>query len=164
MSQQLQAPQQAKLHLDWLFVAFFANGYTIQQTHDDKCLTRDDGTGSAFTDVRERNERDHDLVAFELRHIDGDKAVMVDLKTGAFMANGIPMHLHNQNFDPTKYDLKLIYFRETRVDQNVKATILDDMSVSQKQIGDLHHYVNRYFIGWETEVNGKKKQQTLAVG
>jgi hypothetical protein len=148
--------------LDWLFVAFFANGDTIKQTQEDKSAT--EPNRSAHYDVRMRNEDKHDLVAFELHHIDGDKIVTVDLTTGAFMANGIPMHLHNQNFEPDKYPLELVYFKETRVDQDIKAIVQDDMTVKEERIGQPRHYINRYFIGWKTQVNGKSKQVTMAVG
>ena len=159
-----QPPARTLEPFTWLFVAFFADGTTVEQNAEDTSKTRTDGTGSSFTDVRERIEAGDKLTHFELRHIDGDKVVTVDLTTGAFMANGIPMHLHNQFFEPDKYPLKLVYFRETRVDQEHKGTVQDDLSVKRELVGNPRHYVNRYFMGWETSVNGKSKQQTIAVG
>lgn len=151
--------RQTKPHLSWLFVAFFKDGSTITQTQDDK--PKEQPEGSAFTDVAARMD---DLVAFELRHEDGDKVATVDLKTGAFVVNGIPIHVHNQHFQPENYPLKLIYFRETRVDQKQLATVQDDMSITTEDVGTPDHYINRYFIGWETVVHGKSKQATIAVG
>lgn len=146
-------------HLSWLFVAFFDKGAPVIQTQDD--LPKEQPEGSAFSDVAARSD---DLTAFELRHEDGKQVVTIDLKTGAFIVNGTPLHIHNQNFEPQNYSLKLIYFRETRVDQQQKATVQTDMSIKTENIGDARHYVNRYFIGWETVVNGKNKQATIAVG
>lgn len=178
MSPQLPTPK-----LEWLFVAFFKDGSTIEQGADDK--PKEQPEGNAFTDVQARED---DLIAFELRHIDGDKVVTVDLINGSFMANGIPMELHNQNFDPTaidvvkgedgkvllddndnpvikrRYDLKLVYFREMKVDQTSLVTIQDDMSIKEEKVGQPNHYINRYFIGWETIVNKESKRVTLAVG
>jgi len=148
--------------LRWLFVATFTDGHVIQQTQEDKCFSRDDGTGSAFTDVIEYTQGH--LIGFSLFHINGKESVQVDLKSGNFMVNGTPFSVHNQYFDPSKYDLKLVYFRETRVDQDITSTVQDDMSVNQEQTGDPRHYVNRYFVGWETVVNGQNKQVTIAVG
>jgi len=135
--------------LRWLFTAYFSDGSSIEQDQDDRCYTRDDGTGSTFTDVLARD----DLVKFELTN--DESSVLVDLITGAFVVNGVPLHAHNQFFEPGKYPLELVYFRETRVDQVINS---DGEQVSSKQ------YVNRYFVGWKTLVNGKYKQVTLAVG
>ncbi len=88
---------------------------------------------------------------------------MVDLRNGAFLINGTAINIHNQYFEPEKYPLELVYFRETRVEQEKKGTVQEDGSVLEEIIG-MRHYVNRYFIGWRTEVNGKNKQVTLAVG
>lgn len=146
----------------WLFKAFFSDGSVIEQDEADKCKTRTDGTGSTFTDVL-ANELN--LTHFELHHVDGKQIVGVDLATGAFVVNGTPMHLHNQNFEPEKYEKKLVYFRETRVDQKIKATVQEDGSVIEEEDGEPRHYVNRYFIGWQTQDgNNKNKQVTLAVG
>lgn len=137
--------------LGWLFTAFFEDGTTIEQTQEDKCYSRDDGTGSAFTDVLAKQG----LIRFELDRVDEPESVVVDLITGEFTVNGTPVVAHNQFFEPEKYDLELVYFRETRVDQKVDS---DGKQVS------LEHYVNRHFIGWKTQVNGKEKQVTMAVG
>ncbi len=138
--------------LKWLFTAHFSDETTLEQTIEDKCLTRDDGTGSAFTDVLARMD---DLIAFELVNQETNESVLVDLKTGNFVVGGVPLCAHNQNFEPQNYPLKLVYFRETRVER-----VIDKKG---EQVSS-RHFVNRYFIGWETVVNGKNKQVTLAVG
>lgn len=147
--------------LRWLFVANFNSGPKVIQDQYDKCLSRDDGIGSAFTDVLARED---DLIRFALYNVDGEQWACVDLITGAFIVNGTPLNIHNQHFNPLRYKLRLIYFRETQVKQDVRATMQDDGSIKQEDIGDSRHFINRYFIGWQTTVNGKNKQVTLAVG
>lgn len=147
----LSKPKTIREPLRWLFTAYFDDGSSIVQDQDDKCHTRKDGTGSTFTDVLTKDG----LVSFELNHDNGSESVMIDLTTGAFLVNGTPLHAHNQFFEPQKYKLELVYFRETRVDQQLDK-LGNEVSVNQ--------YTNRYFIGWKTQVNGKDKQVTIAVG
>lgn len=132
----------------WLFIAYFDDGTTIEQDHIDRSVT---GNGSKFTDVLAQDG----LVGFELRHVDDVQSVYIDLITGTFMVNNTPLVIHNQYFDPEKYKLELVYFREMRAEQVIGA---DGEQISQR------HFTNRYFIGWKTIVNGKEKQVTIAVG
>lgn len=145
----------------WLFTAEFSDGTTIVQDQEDKCHTRDDGTGSTFTDVLARED---ELVAFHLHNVDGQQVASVDLLTGAFIVNGTPMHIHDQYFEPSKHKLRLIYFREARIENDVHGVVEEDMTVTQTNGLNPRHYVNRYFIGWQTTIMGKNKQVTLAVG
>jgi hypothetical protein len=131
-----------------MFVAYFDDLTTIEQDQIDRSIT---GNGSQFTDVLAKKG----LIGFELRHVDNIQTVFVDLKTGTFLVNGTPLAVHNQYFDPTKYELELVYFREMRAEQVVG---VDGEEVSSR------HFTNRYFIGWKTTVNGKEKQVTIAVG
>lgn len=134
--------------LRWLFTAYYEDGTEITQTQEDKSVT---GNGSAFTDVLDKNG----LVNFELKHVNGQESVLVDLVNGAFLINGTPVNAHNQYFEPGKYALELVYFRESRIEPEIDTT---GKTVS------VHQYVNRYFLGWKTVVNGKDKQVTIAVG
>lgn len=133
--------------LDWLFTAYFSEGNWLDQTQED---ISQNGEGSAFTDVMARKD---ELVAFEL--INDDQSVHLNLKTGVFTVNGTPLVIHDQHFDPSKHKLRLIYFRETRAER--------DLNDKEEVVGQ-RHFVNRYFIGWQTTANGKNKQYTLAVG
>lgn len=155
----LQAPTREPFR--WLFTAEFEDGSKVEQDMNDTCHCRTDGTGSAFTDVLER-EKTSPVTAFHLYNVNGREAVSVDLRTGAFIVNGTPINIHEQHFAADKHQLKLVYFRETRVDNDVKATVEDDGSVTQSDGFNARHYVNRYFIGWD--VVGKNKQAILAVG
>lgn len=157
----LQTTQVDKEPLRWLFTAYFEDGHIIRQDMDDTSKTRTDGSGSAFTDVL---AYESPLIAFELGRVDDNQIVTVDLRSGAFIVNGTPLVAHNQYFEPLKYKLELVYFRETRIDQNTKQTVQEDGSIKEEKLGSPRHYVNRYFIGWKTEVNGKEKQTTIAVG
>ena len=132
----------------WLFIAHFDDGSVIEQTQADASVT---GKGSAFTDVVNKEG----LVAFELAHVDGQQQVLVDLTTGTFVVNGTPMVVHADTFDPERYDLRLVYFRETQIDQHLDA---EGNSTS------VDHYVRRYFVGWQTtDAKGKNVQHTIGV-
>lgn len=147
----LKTTQTDREPLTWLFKAKYADDHLIEQDAADTCHSRKDGTGSAFSDVLDRGKP----TGFGLYKVGGGQYAWVDLVTGNFVVNGTVIALHNQNFEPEKYKLELVYFRETRVDQEVGQ---DGEAVGSR------HYVNRYFIGWRTTVNGKNKQVTLAVG
>lgn len=156
----LQKTKTSKLKLNWLFRAYYDDNHIIEQTPEDKCLTRNDGTGSAFTDVLSYEKGK--LVGFMIFNDKTDESVYIDLTTGVFMVNGADVAAHNQEFDPTKYDLELVYFRETRVDRDSTVTVQEDRSLKESGV-TMRHYVNRYFIGYKTTVNGRSKQVTLAV-
>lgn len=140
----------ARESFKWLFRATFDDGTVIEQTQEDKSALQP--SGSAFTDVVSHESRP---TIFSLVNQENGDEVSVDLKTGNFMANGLAVCAHGQFFEPLKYDLDLVYFRETRVDS--ETNVDGDVKI-------VRHYVNRYFIGWKAVVNGKDKQVTIAVG
>lgn len=136
----------------WLFIAEFNDDTVVEQTQEDICHSRDDGTGSAFTDVI---ARENDLTGFMLRSTSNDDYAFVDLVNGSFLINDVPFIAHDQNFDPTKSKLKLVYFRENMVE------IVQSKDSSRPE----RHYVNRYFMGWEAkDKNGKNVKAIIAVG
>lgn len=141
-------------YLDWLFVAFYDDGNVVVQNQDDASKT---GKGSTFTDVLAYPAK---LTHFELRN--GKQAVTVDLATGNFIVNGTPLQIHNQHFDPSKYELELTYFRETKAELVVKGTVQEDGSVEREDTKGAP-YVNRYFLGWQAD-DKKQTNVTLAVG
>lgn len=145
-------PKPHRLTLDWLFIAYLKDGSIIEQTQEDKCTTRTDGTGSAFTDVLAHQD---ELIAFELHNIHNGNWARVDLATGNFVVNDVPICAHDQFFEPQRHKLKLIYFRETRAERT--------QTVQGETVGE-RHFVNRYFIGWETSGATKNIKQTIAVG
>lgn len=144
--------------LNWLFSAHFADGTVLVQDQADTATTPEgkalQPNGSAFTDVRAALTKSP-LAFFELHHVERDETVTVDLVTGAFAMNGIPFEAHVENFDPSLYQLELCYWRQVRAERTVGA---DDTVLSER------HYVNRYYLGWSTTVDGVEKQVTIAVG
>lgn len=142
--------------LRWLFVARFEDDVVVEQGADDKPKIQ--AGGSAFTDVCQTIEGGKKLLAFELNNAEFGAQVVVDLITGVFVVNGTPLIAHDQFFEPGDYELELVYFRETRVDQ------IHDVVDGKMVPVSSRHYVNRYFVGWKTEVNGEEKLITLAVG
>ena len=147
----------------WLFVAFFEDGTIIRQTE-----AVEQGH-SMMIDVTAK-QKESPLVAFELWHIDGDKKVTVDLKTGAFIVNGIPLQAQSdfafenpKPFDPSKHELKLEYWRTRREQLTQTATMQEDGSVITESV-QLPSQIDRYFVGWSTTIDGERKQAILAVG
>lgn len=132
----------------WLFIADFSDGSELKQTPEDVLPD-----SNQFKGVVERLD---DLKAFSLAHVDRTQLVTVDLVTGNFIVNGTPVCIHNQRFDPSRYKLELVYFRE-KVESQTR-------SVRSSEVLEEQSFVSRYFIGWKTTVNGKDKQVTLAVG
>lgn len=136
--------------LTWLFAAHFEDGSIFRQPANDRSINHVEGAEhnpSAFSDVLANKKK---LEAFSLVSTDGKRTVSVSLITGEFFVDGLKIDAHNQHFEPSNYELELVYFRETRV------------VTTGGQIE--RHFVNRYFIGWRTMVNNKPKQVTLAVG
>lgn len=149
--------------LEWLFVAFFADGTIIEQRQEHEV------EGSRMIAVTAK-QKDSKLVAFELRHVDGDKTVTVDLITGTFIVNGIPLEAQSdfnfdnpKHFDPKQHDLSLAYWRSKRHNMVGTGTVQDDLSISV-DYNAAGVYFDRYFIGWHTTVDGQRKQAILAVG
>jgi len=132
--------------LKYLFIAEYEDGSTFLQPEDNKCKDHDDTAKwnpSAFGDI----DQDR-LVKFHL--VGEGHKYTVDLTDGHFEIDGVPFVATEQNFYVTN-PLRLVYFREVRkeFDQNMV---------------EMRQYVNRYFIGWQTnDENGKNVQQTIAV-
>lgn len=149
-----------KLKLKYLFTAIFEDGTVIKQTQDDVSVI-DPKKRSAFYDVLEY-EKKSKLVQFEidnahLAYYDTFEDVRIDLKTGLFLVNNLQIDITDQLFYPTE-PLKLIYFRETRIETDVIKE-----SGKADEIKSQRFYINRYFVGWETMYNGKKYQRTIAL-
>lgn len=151
----------------WYFTAFFEDGSTIEQNDD-----TENGTSTMITVNAKAKESP--LVAFELSHVNGKNKVTVDLITGAFIVNGVPLEANNDfSFEPVidpkskkviKFSAKgkkldLQYWREKTEILNATATMQEDRSVTY---GDYRAESNigRYFIGWKSG----KNQAILAVG
>lgn len=144
------------LKLKYLFTAFFANGERIKQTEADK--SKYFPHKSTFTDVLKYQES-HELTRFVLNTAKPVLGLVgheyaVDLRTGLFSINGLEFSAADQFFVP-EAPLKLIYFRETRIEVDVDSETMEEK--------DRRHFVNRYFIGWQTMWKNKNYQCTIAI-
>lgn len=145
-----------KPEMKYLFSAFFSDGTTIRQTKADQ--SKYDPTKSCFTDVL-RYQEAYQLQRFCLNSANNFGGIMgheysIDLKTGLFSIDGVEFSVAEQNFIP-EAPLKLIYFRETRLEVDVNS--------DTREVQEERFYINRYFIGWETIWKNKKYQCTIAI-
>lgn len=141
----------SKPTLNLLFHAHHFDGSIVVQTPEDISLT---GGGSAFSDVDVDNVEN-----FRLYDLKGEFVAMVDLVSGLFRIRDHVFSVADQNFIKTN-PLKLIYFRETRVERDV---VVDKVNNTQTVVED-RHFVNRYFIGWETtDARGKKVKHIVGI-
>lgn len=152
----------------WYFVAYFEDGTQIEQND-----ISEDGH-STMLDVNLK-KKESPLVAFELRHVNGKDKVTVDLKTGAFALNGVPVEAANYfsfdpdidpktkrpiaKFNPLEHELELQYWREKKETLNALATVQEDKTVKYSNY-ESRMDIGRYFIGWKCG----KHQAILAVG
>lgn len=140
-----------KVTFDYLFTAYFSDGHFIAQTVED--ISTIDPIRSAYFDVLEY-EKKSTLVAFQLNGINTPNKVLVDLRTGKFLINGLAITLGDQNFMPeTKFSL--VYFRENQAQRDIN-------QASGEIVGE-RFYINRYFIGWRNTWKGKDYQETIAL-
>jgi hypothetical protein len=137
-----------KPELTYLFEADFSDGTTYHQGLEDTPINHD--AGSAFTDVMARID---DVLRFHVVSLDGAKRATVDLVDGHFEVNGVAFTLHPATVLPK--NLRLIYFRETRVESTVNAK---HEELSRR------HYVARNCIGWQmTDAKGKNHQFMIGI-
>lgn len=140
------------------FEADFSDGTTYIQGIKDESI--DTEGKNAFFDILQRMDQ---VIRFHIIKDTGDRYT-VDLRDGHFEINGCPFDAHEQYFDTRGKTLQLIYFKEMRRDDTVTGTVQEDLSIKQATTPGVP-YVNRYFIGWQTnKPNGDSVQQTIAVG
>lgn len=142
--------------LKYLWTAVYGDGSRFHQTQADESVYQ--AGKSAFADI------DHErLTLFVLQRESDDKRFEVDLINGLFEIDGNVIDLSPQNFVPTE-KLQLVFFREIKVDQEIRATVQADMTVLEEPIGEPKQYVNRYFFGWETTLpDGSKLERTIGI-
>lgn len=147
------------LNLKYLFTAYFEDGHVIRQDASDKSLVDPEGKKSLFFDVLEY-EKTSKLIRFELQtaskfsFINPSHFASINLKTGKFTVNGLEIESGDQYFEPTE-PLRIVYFRETRVEQ--------DISQKDGKMAGQRFYVNRYFLGFQTNWKNKNYQCTIAL-
>jgi hypothetical protein len=125
--------------LKYYFKCEYKDGSIFEQNEEDVSLT--DPKRSAFFDIRQK-----DVARFWLEG-NGHK-YLVDLTTGLFEIDGNLIHVGEDlpAIDPVR---RLIFFRRHA----------HQFNLDHEEVG---HFV-RYFIGWQTTINGKNYKQTIAV-
>jgi hypothetical protein len=124
--------------LKYLFTCAYKDGTTFKQTPDDVSIT--DPKKSAFFDIRQ-----DDVALFWL---EGEHTYLVDLTNGLFAIDGVFFQA-GEDLPIENPVRRLIFFRRHTHHFNLEHD-------------ELGHFV-RYFIGWQTTINGKNYQQTITV-
>ena len=124
------------------YTAVFEDGTVIEQDRNDVngdvSLTRNDGTGSRFTDVQEK-EKESKLISFVLHN--DEESIGVDLRDGHFEFNGRAFFQHRPNLPDEAYkDFRVIYFRTVVVEIN--------QATGETTNGE----VAAYGLGWQTTI------------
>lgn len=130
------------MELTHLFECHFSDGTVITQSPED--VSSIDPNKSAFYDVLQRIDEVEVFAICSAEHI-----YVVDLRDGHFEIDGVPFSAHDGNDHPENCKFRLIYFR-----RNWQTVILG-------QEGTIHEV--QYHIGWQTTVDGKNIQRTIAV-
>lgn len=128
--------------LKYTFIAEFKDGSSYVQTLEDKSLT--DEKRSAFYDIQDRE----DLIRFSLTDENGYTLYGVDLRDGYFDVKEKRFWIGEEIswIEP----LRLVYFRRHRHKFNA-----GDLKEESHEI--------RYFIGWQTTVDGKNEKRLLSI-
>jgi hypothetical protein len=130
--------------LSYLFECHFNDGTILQQTQEDVSST--EPTRSAFFDVIQRL---NDVQLFGVYN-DVHTAV-VDLRDGHFEIDGVVFTISGDELPEGDHELRLIYFRRHR------------HTLAMGEIPDELKHETEYHIGWQTTVEGKNYQRTIAL-
>lgn len=138
--------------LKYLFIAEYDDGTIFVQPEHDR--TRDhnpkaEHNKSAYYDI------DHDkLIRFALVPNTGKieaPVIVVDLRDGHYEVGGVPFVAAEQNFVATK-KLELVFFREVQLQKGEEDGVPFE-----------RHFINRYFVGWKTNQNGKAVTSLIGI-
>lgn len=130
--------------LAYLFECHFTDETVLFQTQDD--VSTLDPTKSAFYDALQRAD---EIAVFGI--VNDEHTYAVDLRDGHFEIDGIPFVVHSGDELPTTdCTYRIVYFR--RVRQSVTMGYTEMASVDTE-----------YHIGWQTTIDGKNYQKTIAV-
>ena len=132
--------------LKYLFECHFNDGTMLHQTQEDVSkIAPPEENKSAFYDVMQRI---NDVIVFGI--VDEKHTYVVDLRDGHFEIDGMAFTIHDKEDLPPDAVFRLIYFRR-RVEQVT-------MGYVQAQSSSM-----KYHLGWQTTVDGKNYQKTIAV-
>lgn len=154
----------SKPALTYLFEATLEDGSIYSQNPEDASLKFPpvpDENGvlqgkSCFTDIIEDVEN-HKVVKFSL--IGKGNVVSVDLRSGLFEINGLPILAESVKL-PTKPDhFTLVYYRQRTISQNVTYQVQSGEIIDKEEGEEFLEY----FIGWRCNISGRDYEQKIAV-
>jgi len=138
--------------LKYLFTAEFTDGTSIRQSHSD--ISKIDPNKSLFYDVLNSGKT---VRKFSLSYF--FNKVTVDLLTGLFYVNGLPVLLEGDKLPGMPDKFELIYYRQWTRSMDVTYKLKTGEIIDTKPTDSFCEY----FIGWKCEIAGKSYQQKLGV-
>ena len=144
--------------LKYLFVAEFTDGTFLKQTPEDKS-SLDPEKRSQFYDVLQSGKTIRKFTLVEKKTFGMGNVVSVDLTTGLFAINNLPVLLESEKLPTLPEKFELIFYRQHTENLNVTYGLRDG-DVREMESGS--HFCE-YFIGWQCNIKGKNYQQKLAV-
>jgi hypothetical protein len=134
------------MELGYLFECHFSDGTMLQQTAEDVSqIASSEEHKSAFYDVMQRID---DVIVFGI--VDPNHTYSVDLRDGHFEIDGLAFTIHDKEDLPPDAKYRLVYFR-----RRTEAVTLGYVQAQTSSVA--------YHIGWQTTVDGKNYQKTIAV-
>src|SRR5258707_14004136 len=150
-----------KPKLKYLFVVEYTDGTTYHQTPEDKSKL-DPDKRSEFYDVLQSGKTIKRFSLVEdtrLALLGMGNKITVDLTTGLFEVNGLPILFESEQLPTKPKRFELVFYRQWTRDQNVTYDIKTGNMVKREEAG----VFCEYFIGWECVIKGKHYQQKLAL-
>ena len=140
------------INLKYLFIVEYDDATSYKQGANDKSSI--DPKRSEFYDVLHSGKT---IKRFSL--FGDNQKVTVDLQTGLFDVNGLPILLESEKLPTLPEKFELIFYRQWTVHQNVTYATKTGKTLKREDAGRFCEY----FIGWKCTINGKMYQQKLAI-
>lgn len=138
--------------LKYKFVAEFTDGSFFKQTSDDK--SKLDDKKNCYYDLLQTGKT---IRRFSL--VGEGNTITVDLETGIFYVNSLPVLLESERLPTLPDKFTLIWYTQVTQSTNVTYEKKDRSVVS---LVDQPEY-REYFCGWQCLIQGKNYQQKIAV-
>lgn len=149
--------------LSYLFEAEYNDGSTYTQNPEDASIKFPpeivDGQlhgKSCFTDIRE-DVAEHKIKQFSL--IGRGNVISVNLQTGLFSINDVPVLLESEKLPALPEFFELIYYRQVTVNARVNV----GKGAPELQKTEQSDIFVEFFIGWKCNIGGREYIQKLAV-
>ena len=144
--------------LKWLFRVQYSDDSTYNQAPDDQSVL--DEKRSEFYDVLQVEEKgDKKMRFFSLCEVGTNNVITVDLGSGLFFVNKLPVKLEGQPLPKMPEKFSLIFYRQWQQQLQQTVDLKENKVIDQKELPAFCEY----FIGWECEIAGKKYTQKMAV-